>query len=79
MFMLSHNFSIDEQILNKLNIKKEPLSIIAKRIADFTQAELKKMAESLRPFLFDEKDADLIINAHQIIPELLNKYQIKGK
>lgn len=74
MFMLSHRFSIDRKALATLGIEDEPLDVIAGRIASFSNSELKKQAETLRPFLFDESEADLIINAHKVMPGLLEKY-----
>jgi len=46
------------------------LKVISKRIRTFSEKELKKQAETLRPFLFDESEADLIIDVHQILPQL---------
>lgn len=74
MFMLSNRYSIDREVLSVLGIEGDPLDVIADGIRGFSRAELKKQAESLRPFLFEESEADLIINAHQIIPSLLEKY-----
>ena len=74
MYMLSNNYPIDKDVLKSLGIKDDPLKVIAGRIKGYAKTELKKQAETLRPFLFDEKDADLLINAHFIIPHLLEKY-----
>ena len=79
IFMLSNNFPIDEDFLSVLGIKKDPLEVIRNRIKAFSKAELKKQAEILRPFLFDEKEADLVVNAHDIISSLLEKYGYKNK
>jgi hypothetical protein len=51
------------------------LEIISAKTKGFSKVELKKQAEILRPFLFDEKDADLLVNAHDVIPSLLERYK----
>lgn len=73
MFMLSNKYPIDRNVLKALGIKNKPLEVIANRVNSLSKPELKKQAEILRPFLFDEKGADLITNAHTIIPPLLKK------
>ena len=74
MFMLSNKFPIDRKFLKLLGISKDPLKIISDRIKSFSKIELRKQAEILRPFLFDEKEADLVANAHELMPRLLEKY-----
>jgi len=75
MFMLSNKYHIDRNFLRALGIKEDPLLVIAKRIKSFTRAQLKKQAETLRPFLFEEAEADMVISAHEIIPPLIEKYK----
>ena len=75
IFMISNKYSIDEKYLLNLGIKKEPFKAILDRIKAFSKSELKKQAETLRPFLFDESEAELLINAHDIIPSLISKYR----
>lgn len=75
MFMLSNKFPIDKNVFKTLGIKKDPLEVISVGIKNFSKAELKKQAEILRPFLFDESEADLLVRAHDIIPPLLEKYE----
>ena len=72
--MLSNKYPIRKQLLKSYGINIPPLDAIKNRISDFSNAELKKQAETLRPFLFDENEADLIINAKQFIPLLIEKY-----
>jgi predicted nucleotidyltransferase component of viral defense system len=76
MFMLIHKFPIDKRALKIFGINEDPLKVIIHRIEHFSKNELKKQAEILRPFLFDENEADLIINAQKIISSLLEKYSI---
>ena len=51
IFMLSKKYPIDARALKTLGIKDPPLDAILKRVKTFSIAELKKQAESLRPFL----------------------------
>lgn len=81
MFMLSNKFPISKSILRALGIKKEPLKVISDKVKSLSKEELKKQAEILRPFLFEESEADLITNAHHIIPSLIEQCRafIKGE
>lgn len=77
IFMLSNKCAIDKDTLRYLGLKEEPFEIICNRIKEFSQKDLKKYAENLRPFLFDESEADLILNAHSVMPALIKKYEVK--
>jgi len=76
IFMLANKYPIDKIVLSALGIKGDPLETIIRIVERFSAAELKKRAESLRPFLFEESEADLIVNAHRIIPSLVSKYSV---
>lgn len=75
IFMISNQFPIDMEACSALNLGKEPLKTLLDYVTNLSKSELKKQAESLRPFLFEESEADLIIDAHQVIPALLKKYE----
>ena len=75
MFMLSMQYPIDARVLRTLGIKEPPLDVILKRVQAFSASELNKQAESLRPFLFEESEADLIIHAPRVVPQLIGKYR----
>ena len=75
IFMLSNNFPIDLKAMKALGINQDPLRVISKAVAGFSNSELKRQAEHLRPFLFEENEADLITNAHHIISSLLHNYK----
>lgn len=77
LFMLSQKYPIDTHVLRVLGIEDPPLDAILKRVRSFSAAELKKQAESLRPFLFEESEADLIVHAPQVIAQLVQRYQTK--
>jgi predicted nucleotidyltransferase component of viral defense system len=74
IFMLSQKFSVDKKIFTELSYKSEPFEILSDCVSDFSGVELKKQADILRPFLFDEQETDLIINAKTIIEKLIQKY-----
>jgi len=74
MFMLSNKFPIDRVVLKTFGIKRDPFEVISIGIKHFSKTELKKQAEILRPFLFDESEANLLVRAHDIIPSLLERY-----
>lgn len=77
IFMLTNSFSIDKKILQGFGIREDPLKVIERRVFSFSKTELKRQAEALRPFLFEENQADLIVNGHAVIPVLIEKYQRK--
>lgn len=74
IFMLAKKYPVDINVLKTLGITQPPLAIILARVNTFSAQELKKQAESLRPFLFDESEADLIINAPAIVKQLIEHY-----
>ena len=75
MFMLSSKYPIDSRVLKTLGIKEPPLEVILARVESLSATELKRQAEALRPFLFDENEAELIVNAKTIIPQLVETYR----
>jgi len=75
MFMLSQKYPIDLNVLTAVGVKGPPLDAILKRVESLSAAELKKQAEQLRPFLFEENEADLIVHAPEVIPQLIRGYQ----
>lgn len=74
MFMLANKYPVNAEVLKSLGVKQDPKNAILDRVKSLSKMELIKQAEGLRPFLFDEKDAENIVNAHILIPSLLEKY-----
>lgn len=74
IFMLTQRFSVDEKIFTELRYKDQPFEILSDCVSNFSGIELKKQADILQPFLFDEQEADLIIKAKTIIVKLIQKY-----
>src|SRR3989338_3646083 len=57
MFMLSNKFPVDMKILKYLGIKAPVKEAILNKMHSISKKELRKMANNLRPFLFDESEA----------------------
>jgi len=74
IIMLSKKFPINKNVLEANNIKEEPKELILNIIEEFTSSELNRLAIGLRPFLFNEEEFNLVVNAKTIIKDLLNKY-----
>jgi len=74
IFMLSNKYSINTDILKGLGYKDNPFDMILDCVNDFTDTALKKQADIIRPFLFDEQEVDLIVNAPSVIKNLIQKY-----
>lgn len=74
MFMLSHKYPINTKVLKVLGITDPPLDVILNKVKSLSAKELKQQAEQLRPFLFAEHEADLIIHAQDVIPQLIAAY-----
>lgn len=51
----------------------------ASRVKNLPLGELKRQAKGLCPFLFDEKEADLLIRAHELVPSMLERYHSSFK
>jgi len=73
-FMLGVKYPIDEKVLKTIGVSGDPLEAVLQRVERFSAAELKAQAESLRPFLFDEHEADLLTNAKTVIRQLIEQY-----
>jgi len=75
IFMLSNQYPINKDVLKYYNIKQDPLQVIQERVNSFSNSQLKKQAEAIRPFLFDEEEASLIINAKDVASSLVERYK----
>lgn len=76
VMMLSRKFPVDEKVLVVQGAKPPALELLKTIIGTFGPAELKKLAESLRPFLFREEEADYVSRAPFYIDQLLTKTPI---
>lgn len=74
IIMLSKKFPVNKDVLEANGIKQEPREVMLKTINEFSLSELDRLAKGLRPFLFNEEEANLIVNAKTIIKDLFDKY-----
>ena len=74
IFLLANKHPINRTVLKALKITGEPFDTILKSIKRIPKNELKKQAEILKPFLFEESESELVANAHQVVPQLITKY-----
>lgn len=71
--LLGRKTQVNLTVWKKIGGKGAPIESLVKRITGLKRAELGKMSESLRPFLFDEREARLVAEADTIIPELVRQ------
>jgi len=74
MFMLSRKFPVDRKFLSYLGIKGDPLEVLKEEAGKISVEELERQAEILKPFLFDEEEAEMVKRAYEIIPLLVERY-----
>jgi predicted nucleotidyltransferase component of viral defense system len=74
IFMIAQRYPVDKKVLAALGIKEQPFEVILRKVDSLSGSELKKQAESLRPFLFDDSETDLLINAKVVIRQLIEQY-----
>jgi len=75
IFMVSNRFPFDSDALTALGIKEDPLGVVLAHVLSASEEQLRKQADVLRPFLFDESDAELLVNAHTLLPPLISRYR----
>jgi len=71
--LLGRRTPVDVQIWHKLGGEGDPLECLLNRVRRFKPDELRRMAESLRPFLFDERESRLVSDAHSVFPDLIRQ------
>lgn len=74
IIMLSKKFPINENVLEANGIRGAPKEVIINIINEFSHSELERLASGLRPFLFNEEEYNLVVNAKTIVKDLLDKY-----
>jgi len=75
IFMLSEKFPVDDAVMKMLGLKNNPFNLILERVNGLSEKQLKIYADQLKPFLFDERDVSLILNAKAILPGLIARYE----
>jgi len=73
--LLGRKTQVDLGVWKKIGGKGAPIESLVNRVLGLKKAELSKMAESLRPFLFDEREFRLVADADIIIPELVRQME----
>jgi predicted nucleotidyltransferase component of viral defense system len=74
IMMLSKKFPVNKAVLAANGIQTELREVIIKLINEFSPGELERLAAGLRPFLFDEEEHNLVVNARTIVRDLLERY-----
>jgi len=71
VMMLSRKFPMDDYVLREKKIKASAPDYLRDIVFSIPDPELKKMAASLRPFLFEEKEAEYVERAKFYIEKML--------
>jgi predicted nucleotidyltransferase component of viral defense system len=71
IMMLSHKFPMDDYILKEQGIKKSALEYLKELFFSISDAELKKLSESVRPFLFEERETEYVSRAKLFVEKLI--------
>lgn len=74
IIMLSKKFPVNTAVLIANGVMEEPKDVILNTINEFSHDELERLASGLRPFLFNEAEAELVVNAKTTIKDLLGKW-----
>ncbi len=69
--MLSSQFPLDQSVWRILGKQSNPFEALVEKVKSVPLLELKKQAEGLRPFLFNEEEANLVVKAKEILPQLM--------
>ena len=77
IFMLTRQFGVNRAAAKVLGISGDPLNALESSVQKCQKSALRKKAEALRPFLFEESEANLVADAHLIIPKLIQKYKVQ--
>ncbi len=78
--LLGRKIPVATAAWRKLGGEGDPLDRLLERIKSLRAEELRRMAESLRPFLFDEREAKLVNDARVIFPDLIRQARLdRGK
>ncbi|MGE3062895.1 MAG: nucleotidyl transferase AbiEii/AbiGii toxin family protein [bacterium] len=73
IYLLSKKTEPDKKVLKGYGYKEVWCEVLLKRFNEFTDSELKKFADQLGPFLFDEDEKNKIIDAKKIVSALVSQ------
>lgn len=71
LFMLRRGFPFDEYILRFKGINQKPQQVLLNYVQRISKDRLKKIAGEVKPFLFDETEEDIILNAPAYFKSIL--------
>ncbi len=74
LFMLRKKFPFNEHILKANKVKLPVKETVLNHLKSLTKKELKFLADQVRPFLFKEEEAELILKAPLFAEHLLKDY-----
>jgi len=74
LFMLKKGFPVNKNTLAQNKIKGSLSEVILTRLKNLPERENKFLANQVRPFLFNEKDYELVLNAFQYAERFLTQY-----
>jgi len=63
LFMLKKKFPVNTAVLAANKVKGEPRELILNHLKGLSKKELIFLANQIRPFLFKEDDAELVLNS----------------
>ena len=75
LFLLKNKFPVNENTLKVNCIEGSLRDIVIEHLKTMTEKEIKFLAAQFRPFLFNENDAELIINPIPYAEKFLDKYK----
>ncbi|MEK6732824.1 MAG: nucleotidyl transferase AbiEii/AbiGii toxin family protein [Candidatus Omnitrophota bacterium] len=75
LFMLKKKFPFNERVLEANGFKGHPKGLIIEYLHGLSEKELKFLAEQVRPFLFKEEDAELVLKAPLYAERFLEAYE----
>lgn len=75
LYLIGKGIAADHNVLTIYGHKASVIELLPDALKHFYPDDLRKMAEHFRPFLFEEKDIDLILHAPKLFHQLLEKHK----
>ncbi|MBL7196656.1 MAG: nucleotidyl transferase AbiEii/AbiGii toxin family protein [Candidatus Omnitrophica bacterium] len=75
LFMLKRQFPFNENVLASNKIEGSPKELILEYLRNFSEKELKSLANQVKPFLFKEDDIELVLKAPLYAERFLREYE----
>jgi len=74
LFLLQKKFAFNPRVLTANHLKGSPRELILKHLQGLPEKKLKYLADQVRPFLFKEDDAELVLKAPLYAEKFLKEY-----